>query len=847
MDSQLSLGDVTKSVFTPDFSSTYKSLSAGSTLCNMLITNTIKQSISVDSSNKSEIKESEYKIKEAEKIISKNILFAIYNFNVSSKYSTYSSYLGKNIHTYDYTNLDNPEVPSFKKLNLYLEQIDIILGNHSNIVASKDTGNQLYNSLQEFITEIKSSTENIYSIVMDNRISNVTDDDFIINAEKLFKGESSFKTKKFTGNKQNIASYFNSVKGKYLEIAKSVAGYNEGLQKTLIKFNSVMNKLATKYNSNYSQVVMQVEYKKEELRNVLYAFAMKYLNIANILYSIKAECIKEYLQPSYSDYDELITMKEDNSLDEYYDDEDFFNESTNIFEDEVISGDDRQVDFSYRTIELEEAFFAYTIKPLLEDKHKRGRMEVRAARISGQTQQDGGTGTPTANTQQGGNSGNSGTAIVKNDDGNKDETGTANDPADAAKKVAGTKEAETKKDANAGQSGNEKQLADADKESHIDKGGDVQGFGKWLKELWNKMMGFMKSLSEKISFAVSKSRDKLLGIINDFDSIKKINENLNKSDDNFTFRVYCNGDLKTMTTRINNTKILSMAEIFPFNNADDFFSDDAKKRFDESFKKTITSDLKSFASILPDTDPNGMIENGKFPDLKQYTMALKNYFAGYDASDVKSAWNDITANTEGKAKNNILASTLDIAKIKQLSVNTIISNIKLIRIDQLKNQYNNMVTNGQNYIDKICSILEQKATKAESAKVTMESVLSEYFSDIVKINEDGNEEKSGKVDVEEVKKFFNTLKKVFIDYYADPVYKSANYAYQQMCDNYYNIFNALLAGPLKVGETNNNQDQQSAQSNDQSAKDQPQAAATPQAPTANAAPQQPTEQPAAGQ
>lgn len=795
MDSQLSLGDVTKSVFTPDFSSTYKSLSAGSTLCNMLTTNTIKQSISVDSSNKSEIKESEYKIKEAEKIISKNILFAIYNFNVSSKYSTYSSYLGKNIHTYDYTNLDNPEVPSFKKLNLYLEQIDIILGNHSNIVASKDTGNQLYNSLQEFITEIKSSTENIYSIVINNKISNVTDDDFIINAEKLFKGESSFKIKKFTGNKQNIASYFNSVKGKYLEIAKSVAGYNEGLQKTLIKFNSVMNKLATKYNSSYSQVVMQVEYKKEELRNVLYTFAMKYLNIANILYSIKAECIKEYLQPSYSDYDELITMKEDNSLDEYYDDEDLFTESTDVFDDEVISGDDRQVDFSYRTIELEEAFFAYTIKPMLEMITDQQKKEMERSRQAA-AKQGMNVNTPPKPAPA--------PAPASEPEEKEGETGTETKPAEADKKIAGTKDAEVKKDANAGQSGNEKQLADADKESHIDKGGDVQGSAKWLKELWNKMMGFMKSLSEKISFAVSKSRDKLLGIINDFDSIKKINENLNKSDDNFTFRVYCNGDLKTMTTRINNTKILSMAEIFPFNNADDLFSDDAKKRFDESFKKTVTSDLKTFASILPDTDPNGMIENDKFPDLKQYTMALKNYFAGYDASEVKAAWNDITANTEGKAKNNILASTLDIAKIKQLSVNTIISNIKLIRIDQLKNQYNNMVTNGQNYIDKICSVLEQKATKAESAKVTMESVLSEYFSDIVKINEDGTEE-SGKVDFEEVKKFFNTVKKAFIDYYADPVYKSANYAYQQMCDNYYNIFNALLAGPLKVGEANNNQ------------------------------------------
>lgn len=823
MDSQLSLGDVTKSVFTPDFSSTYKSLSAGSTLCNMLTTNTIKQSISVDSSNKSEIKESEYKIKEAEKIISKNILFAIYNFNVSSKYSTYSSYLGKNIHTYDYTNLDNPEVPTFKKLNLYLEQIDIILGNHSNIVASKDTGNQLYNSLQEFITEIKSSTENIYSIVMDNRISNVTDDDFIINAEKLFKGESSFKTKKFTGNKQNIASYFNSVKGKYLEIAKSVAGYNEGLQKTLIKFNSVMNKLATKYNSSYSQVVMQVEYKKEELRNVLYTFAMKYLNIANILYSIKAECIKEYLQPSYSDYDELITMKEDNSIDEYYDDEDLFTEFTD-FEDEIISGDDRQVDFSYRTIELEEAFFAYTIKPLLEEITDEQKKQIEASR------QAANKAGMNVNPQP-----NPAPAPASAPEKKEAETGTETKPADAAKKVAGTKQPEDKKDANAGQSGNEKQLADADKESHIDKGGDVQGFGKWLKELWNKMMGFMKSLSEKISFAVSKSRDKLLGIINDFDSIKKINENLNKSDDNFTFRVYCNGDLKTMATRINNMKILQLNEIYPASNADDLMKKDkeVEKRLDETFKKSVPSDLKTFETVLPDnTGFDDIIENNKFPDLKQYTMALKNYFAGYDASAVKAAWNDITANTEGKAKNNILASTLDISKIKQMSVNTIITNIKLIRIDQLKNQYDNMVTNGQAYIDKLCSIVLQSSTKAESAKITMESVLSEYFSDIVKINEDGNEE-SGKVDVEEVKKCFNTIKKVFIDYYGDPIYKSANYAYQQMCDNYYNIFNALLAGPVKVGESNNNQDQQPDQNKDQNQSDSDQSQAAGEQPASD--------------
>ena len=791
MDSQLSLGDVTKSVFTPDFSSTYKSLSAGSTLCNMLTTNTIKQSISVDSSNKSEIKESEYKIKEAEKIISKNILFAIYNFNVSSKYSTYSSYLGKNIHTYDYTNLDNPEVPTFKKLNLYLEQIDIILGNHSNIVASKDTGNQLYNSLQEFITEIKSSTENIYSIVMGNKISNVTDDDFIINAEKLFKGESSFKTKKFTGNKQNIASYFNSVKGKYLEIAKSVAGYNEGLQKTLIKFNSVMNKLATKYNSSYSQVVMQVEYKKEELRNVLYTFAMKYLNIANILYSIKAECIKEYLQPSYSDYDELITMKEDNSLDEYYDDDDFFNESTDVFDDdEVISGDDSQVDFSYRTIELEEAFFAYTIKPLLEltdaekalQKHyndEKNDSSLKKEVIAKPKVQ-----APTPAPEKG------------------DETGTETKPADAAKKVAGTKD----------------NPASADKEDHFDPGGKVEGFGKTLKELWNKIMEFMQKLIEKVQFSVSKSKDRLFAIINDLDSVKKINENLNNSDDEFTFRVY-NGGAKTINGTINKINLESVDKIVGIKDANDVKNFNAETKQQE-FTKTI-NDMNSniIDYFAPFTDIK-ISDNNAYFSSKEAKIVLKNYFAGYKAPDVKNAFKDAEDNTEGKAKNNILASTMTIAQIKQDSVNAIINNIKTIRIDSLINQYKNIKTNGANYVNKLASFYDAPNAKAEAAKVTIESVMAEYFGDIMQeADTDKPQNAETKVDIKPV----TTLLNAYIDNYTIPIFTCANWAYSNMCDNYYNIFNALLTNPVKVGEGNKPEED----------KKEEQSAANPQTPTAD--------------
>ena len=54
----------------------------------------------------------------------------------------------------------------------------------------------------------------------------------------------------------------------------------------------------------------------------------------------------------------------------------------------------------------------------------------------------------------------------------------------------------------------------------------------------------------------------------------------------------------------------------------------------------------------------------------------------------------------------------------------------------------------------------------------------------------------------------------YINKYAIPISKCANYACQQMYDNYYNIFNALLTAPVKVGEANNN-DQQQAGNNAQ--------------------------------
>ena len=770
MEAQLSLGDVTKSVFTSDYSSKYKTVTAGSAFCDMLTTNTIKQSISVDSSNTSEIKESEYKIKEAEKIISKNILFSIYEFNINAKYSTYSYYLGQNIHTYEYTNLTNDEVPSFKKLHMYLDQISTVLNNHKGIVSSKDTGNQLYHSLQEFIDEINDSSTKIYSLVMGGKIANVEADTFIISAERLFKGESSFKTKNFIGDKAKIAAYFNSVKSKYLDIANSVAGYNDGLQQAIVKFNKVMDALATEYKSNYSQVALQVEYKKEELRNVLYAFAMKYFNLTNILYSIKADCVHEYLNPSYSDYDNLLTIKENYSLNN---DMDFLDESTDLFEDDSMYESTRQVDFSFRTIELEEAFFAYTIKPLLENEMKNAPQQGAEVK-SGETTATGTT-----------NNGKPSTVITPTQQ--SEQSKDKDQATDTSKKIPGTAD----------------NLASADKDKHIDEGGKVTGFGKTLKELWNKIMNFMKKLMEKISFAVSKSKDRLMNIINDFESVKKINENLNNSDDEYTFRVY-NADLSTTAKRINTVKLSSVDNILQINNDKDvknFNATEAKTKFINKIN-SMNGNVKTYFAPFSDIKTD---DTNSYYSSEDAIIVLKNYFAGNDNRQVKTAFNDIKNNTEGKAKNGLLASTLNIGQIKQQTIGTIANNIKAIRIDQIKNQCDTICNGGTAYINRLASFFDSPTAKAEAAKVTIESVMAEYFSDLpnLKHNTTPNiitEADNNTVDVKPVTNLITS----YCNNYISPLYRCANFAYQQMCDNYYNILNALLSAPLKTNANSNN-------------------------------------------
>ena len=211
-------------------------------------------------------------------------------------------------------------------------------------------------------------------------------------------------------------------------------------------------------------------------------------------------------------------------------------------------------------------------------------------------------------------------------------------------------------------------------------------------------------------------------------------------------------------------------------------------------------------------------DNNAYFISKEAKIVLKNYFAGNDATDVKNAFKDIEANTEGKAKNNILASTMTIAQIKQDSVNAIINNIKTIRIDSMMIFYKNIKTNGANYVNKLASFYDAPNAQAEAAKVTIESVMAEYFCDIMQeADTDKPQNAETKVDIKRV----TTLLNAYINNYATPILTCASWAYSNMCDNYYNIFNALLTAPVKVGEGNKPEED----------KKEEESAANPQTPT----------------
>ena len=127
----------------------------------------------------------------------------------------------------------------------------------------------------------------------------------------------------------------------------------------------------------------------------------------------------------------------------------------------------------------------------------------------------------------------------------------------------------------------------------------------------------MQKLIEKVQFSVSKSKDRLFAIINDLDSVKKINENLNNSDEGFTFRVY-NGGAKTVNGLINGIKLGSVDKIVGIKNADDV------KNFNAE------TGIKYFTTTINNLNPDIMKYFIPFTDIKIHDNNA--YFSSKEAN-----------------------------------------------------------------------------------------------------------------------------------------------------------------------------------------------------------------------
>lgn len=398
MENCFSLKNMVKNVFT-EGSSTFRGFDTSDTIKSDIVpTNTIRQALAIsDDSVKiydpEACKDAKLRVKETEKNISKNILYSIYTFYIMhGREPTYDGLvLGQPfmVNTYDYTNLDSTSVPTFDKLDM---EMDAILNTLSNYGTSgvEDKSTMYYNSLDKLVQEISDLMPGVPALVMNGKESNVTRETFILNAYKLFRGGSSFKPRSFMSDSSEMKRRYSQIYDNYLNLSAGVASYNEKLADIMAKLDKVCRELSKTYHTYNDQLTAQIKYKKEELANTLNRFACKYFTYANMLYSIKADAIREYLNPSENEDGRYTKLTHHESMDELFDDDMYLNEDVDM------SDISTTYEFTDRMNYLEAEFIGYLTQEIINEGNEQQPQQQQQA----QGQQATAAQAPNTNNQQ---------------------------------------------------------------------------------------------------------------------------------------------------------------------------------------------------------------------------------------------------------------------------------------------------------------------------------------------------------------------------------------------------------------------------------------------------------------
>lgn len=509
MENCFSLDNMVKNVFT-EGTSTFRGFNTFDTIKSDLVpTNTIKQSLAISddtvkmNGDSESCKDAKFRVKETEKNISKNILYSIYTYYIQHGMNrlNFANPLAeaKPIHTYEYTNLDSTNIPTFDKLDMELTLVSNLVNNYGTS-GVEDKTTQYYTSLDNMISEIRDLMEGVPSFVMGNKESNISRESFIFNSYRLFRGGDTFKPRTYLSNSKEAAKRFDEINNNYLELSAGVASYNKALKDMMLKLEKVLFDIKKPYRTYNEQLSRQIQYKKEELATTLCKFAYKYFNYTNILYSIKSDAIREYLNPSENEEGTYTRFVKEESVEDILgDDNGFITEDYSDLDDMNFT---TEYEFTDKMNYLEAEFLGYTTQEIINEMNGNESQPQQGASNPnpGQQSQTGQTGGQAQQQQPGQSTTTTASATNKF-------TTTIKNATNTVKEV--------------------------------------------VKKLWEKISTYFASFFTKVNFKLKKMSDTLLGIIGDDDKINAIKQSLAQNQPN-SKKVYKVSALPTEVATANN-------------------------------------------------------------------------------------------------------------------------------------------------------------------------------------------------------------------------------------------------------------------------------------------------------
>lgn len=312
-------------------------------------------------------KDAIYRIKESEKIISKKILFDLYKFQMSLSMDHGDSYRK----SYKYTNLSEP-IPCLKKLSMVLTQIETMMNNYSGVGVVSDKAKSYYDALNEMIHHINDDRRTIIGDL--TGCHKVTDADLVAKTYAHFRGGEKIQIIQL-GSGDKIGSRLNEIKENVDKITDSVALYNSSLNDVIKRLNKIRSELAIHYRAMDDQQGRQIDFRKQELSNTICSYFNKYLKYANIIYSMKADAISEYLNPSESDSYICDQFKITESYDISDDEDALIDEDTDL-SDLYTFSETKEVIYSDQLIALESEFTNTVVYDLINEADENSSKEI---------------------------------------------------------------------------------------------------------------------------------------------------------------------------------------------------------------------------------------------------------------------------------------------------------------------------------------------------------------------------------------------------------------------------------------------------------------------------------------